>query len=179
LTEVELARIEAALGVVLPVVYRKLVVPFPVPAYVGNAETELWDDADRLVELNRELRDGVVFVHPWPVHMFSMGRDGSGCASAIDLRNPGCPVWWADRCHLDAVGSGQVAQSLEEWAGQYLADLRADLEADCIDPYGSPEARERSAEKNAGMGCRLVIVLLVVGVLMVLALWGLVKWLSL
>jgi hypothetical protein len=178
LTEGELARIEAALGIALPAAYRKLVVPFPVPAYVGNTETELWDDPDRLVELNGELRAGGASLRPWPAHMFAMGRDDSGCASAIDLQNPACPVWWADRCHLDGVGSSQVAQSLEEWAEQYLADLRSDLEANGIDPDGSPAAREQAAEESARAGGHLILVLLGVGALVVLVVWGLFKWLK-
>lgn len=176
MTESELARIEEALGLVLPAAYRTLVVPFPLPAYVGNAETELWDDPDQLIELNRELRAGTSFVRPWPAHMFAMGRDDSGCASAIDLQDPASPVWWVDRCHLDTAGSGQVSSSLAPWAEQYLFDLRSDLRADLIDPDGSPEARASTVDNNARAGCQFTIVLVGIGVVLVLAVLGLVAF---
>jgi hypothetical protein len=177
MTDGDLDRIEAAIGIVLPTAYRKLVVPFPVPAYVGNSDSELWDDADRLVELNRELRAGMTFLHPWPAHMFCMGRDQSGSCSAIDLQDPACPVWWADRGHLDAVGSGQTSPSLPEWAGPYVADLRSDLEGNGIDPDGPPAAREQAAQASARAGCQFILALIGVSVVLVFVVWVLLKWL--
>jgi hypothetical protein len=178
LTATDLTRIEAALGIRLPDAYRRLVVPFPVPAWRGNADTELWDAPDRLIELNRELRAGFAFVRSWPPHLFALGRDGSGSATAIDLRDPAAPVLWADRCHLDGAGSGPEWPSLAAWAERYVADLRADLEGDAIDPDGPPEARERAEEEAARAGCRVLLVLLGLGALVVAGAWGLALWLA-
>jgi hypothetical protein len=178
LTAEDLTRIESALGVSLPAVYRRLVVPFPIPAYAGNADTELWDDPEQLVQLNRELRAGFAFVRRWPPHLFALGRDAGGSATAIDLRDPAGPVWWADRCHLDVGGSGQVSPSLAAWAEEYLADLRADLEGTGVDPDGPPEARERAVEESGRAGCRCLLVLVGVGALVVALAWGVALWMS-
>jgi hypothetical protein len=175
LTDADDRRMEAALGIVLPEAYRRLVVPFPVPAYVGNAEMELWDDAERLISLNRELRGGLAFVKPWPPHMFAMGRDHGGCASAIDLQSPTNFIWWADRCHLDPVGSGPFP-SIEEWANRYVGELRSDLEGDCVDPDGSPESRIKAVEEG-GPGCWFLLALIGIGILIVVSvLLGAVWW---
>ncbi|WP_157369322.1 SMI1/KNR4 family protein [Zavarzinella formosa] len=178
MTDADLTRIEVTLGIALPVPYRTLVVPFTVPACAGNIDTELWDDADRLIELNRELRAGIAFVRPWPEHMFAMGRDGSGCAAAIDLRHPPFAVWWTDRCHLDSIGSGQTSASLQEWAGRYLADLRADLEVNGIDPNGPPETRELAEAQSARAGCQFIIIWIGLAVSLVLVAIGVLAWLG-
>jgi hypothetical protein len=177
-TEFELARIEAALGVVLPGAYRRLITPYPVAALRGNTDTELWDDAARLIELNQELRAGGAMVRPWPEHMFALGRDACGSVSAIDIRHPDWPVWWADRGHLDAVGSGEVAPSLEAWAALYVVQLRSDLQMNGVDPEGPPEARTNADDQAARAGCQLLLGLVGFAVLVVLAAWVLVKWLA-
>jgi hypothetical protein len=178
LTAGDLTRIEAALGVSLPDVYRRLVVPFPIPAYAGNADTELWDDPDRLVELNRELRAGVAFVRPWPPHWFALGRDGGGSSVALDLRDPAGPVWWADRGHLDSGAGGPESPSLEAWAQDCLAGLRDDLADAGVDPDGPPEARERASEEAARAGCRCFLVFLGVGAVVVAGAWAVALWLN-
>lgn len=176
MTESQLIQIEAALGITLPTAYRELVVPFPVPADVGNSGSELWDEPGRLVELNRDLRTGMDLFPPWPTHLFAVGMDGSGCATAIDLRTPACAVWWVDRCQLDAVGSGEVSPSLVEWSKQYLADLRSELESSGIDPDGPPGARESAEDESARAGCREIIILVGVLALVVLAVVSLIVW---
>jgi hypothetical protein len=177
-TESDLARIESALGIELPVAYRKLVAPFPIPAYAGNTDTELWDNASGLIELNRELRAGYASVQPWPAHMYAMGRDDGGSATAIDLQNASSPVWWADRCHLNGVGSCQVSKSFEEWSTQYLADLRSDLEGNAIDPDGPADARNRAAEESARAGCHLILFVAGAAALIVLVVWLALKWIA-
>ncbi len=177
MTENDLTQIEAALGITLPAAYRLLVVPFPVPSLAGNADTELWDDPDKLIELNRELRVGLYFSPPWPVHMFALGQDSGGSANAIDLRDPAGPVWWADRCILDvAVGSYQVSPSLEAWAVQCLADLRHDLVYNGIDPDGTPEAKKQVEQEGYKAANRLLlkfVVLLGVSAAVAIVLFGL------
>jgi hypothetical protein len=169
---------EKALGIRLPVVYRELVVPFPIPAYAGNTDTELWDDADSLIAFNRELRAGYGIARPWPEHMFAIGRDGSGCARAIDLRDPLGPVWWADRCHLDAIGSAPESPSLAAWAEQHLADLRVELEEKGISEEGPPVAREKADAESARAGCTLMLAVAGVSGLLVLAAWLAVRLLA-
>jgi len=154
------------------------VVPFPIPAYAGNTDTELWDDPDALIELNRELRSGYCSAAPWPEHMYAIGRDGSGCASAIDWRDPMGPVWWADRCHLDVVGTAPESPSLSTWAEQHLADLRVELEEKGVGADGSPEERDTADGVIARAGCILTLAIAGIGALLVIAAWLIVKVLA-
>ncbi len=177
LTADDLTRVETALGIQLPAVYRTLMVPFPIPAYAGNTDTELWDDADSSIELNRELRTGDRQTGLWPEHMFAIGRDGSGCASAIDLRDPMGPVWWADRCHLDAIGTAQESPSLAAWAEQHLAELRVDLEEKGVSEDAAPKERDKAAAEGARAEGLFLLAVLGVGALLVLAAWLTVRFL--
>jgi hypothetical protein len=178
MTADDLTRVETALAIRLPAVYRDLVVPFPIPAYAGNADTELWDDPDALIALNRELRAGDGAAAPWPEHLFAIGRDGSGCASAIDLRDPMAPVWWADRCHLDAVGTAQESPSLVTWAEQHLADLRVELEEKCVSEAAPPSERAKADAEGARAEGRFMLAIVGVGALLVFAAWLTVKFLA-
>jgi hypothetical protein len=168
---------EKALGIRLPAAYRDLVVPFPIPAFGGNTDTELWDDAEALIELNRELRAGRQTT-PWPEHMFAIGRDGGGSASAIDLRDQLGPVWWADRCHLDAVGSAIESPSLATWAEQHLAELRVELEEKGISEAATPSTRDKADAECARAGCVFTLALAGVGALLVFAAWLVVRLLA-
>src|SRR5688572_25331006 len=100
----DIARIERELAITLPNVYRKTISPFPIPALVGNASTELWDDPTRLIALNRELRAGNKWIKPWPPHLFAVGQMDGESYVAIDLRHPDAPTWWVDHGHLDNEG---------------------------------------------------------------------------
>jgi hypothetical protein len=156
MTEEDLDRIEQALDIALPDAYRAALLNFPIVAWRGNTETELWDDADAIIELNRELRAGAPGgVPPWPAHMFALGHSGDGSPSALDLSTPGAPRWWVDRSGLANVGSGQTHASFEEWLPEYLEDLRHDLLMEGLDPNSTPREREAAMEKNdqAGAGC--------------------------
>lgn len=168
--EADLARIEAALDVELPESYRSTMLRFPIPACAGNADTELWDDADTLIAYNRELRDGAPGgVEPWPPHMFALGHGGDGCPMAIDLRQPEAPVWWVDHCHLDGRGSGQAHDSFLEFVERYVEDLRSDFLGDGIDPDGTPEEREAFYAREAREGCFCWLWVLALAVVAVLA----------
>ena len=109
----------------LPAVYRDLLTSFPIPAYAGNSDSSFWDDADRLIHLNRELRSGTAGVQAWPAHMFAIGRDAGGSSQAIDLRSG--ELWWVDRGHLDVASSYKHQESLKAWADKYVRGLGEDL----------------------------------------------------
>ena len=161
----DVSRIEASLNIAFPTAYRRLLESYPLPAFAGNSDSAFWDDADRLIELNRELRGGAKFVKPWPVHFYALGRDDGGCSQAIDLRNG--DLWWMDRGHVDAPSSYRHEESLAEWAKTYFDDLAADLTGEGGDPSSTPEERSEVEGHNARASARfsaslLVIILLVV-----------------
>src|SRR5262245_22660114 len=104
MTAEDMRRIEDALGIRLPESYRTYLVPFPVPAARGNVDLGVWDEPERLIEYNLQLRAGRG-VKPWPPHFFAIGHAGDGCPTALDLRDGGDAVWWIDHGHLDNPGS--------------------------------------------------------------------------
>lgn len=119
MTTDDLQRIEEALGVALPPTYREAMLRFPEGDLAGNADTEVWDDAEALIERNRELRAGE---RAWPAHLFFIGDPLTACAYAIDLNDPAAPVWWVDHGDLDAPSSGVIAPAFEPWADALLAE---------------------------------------------------------
>lgn len=134
----DLRQIEAALGITLPVPYKRLMDPFPIPYLRRNAHTDLWDDAGQLIARNRELRTEWFRGHqPWPAHWFFIGDPLTACGNAIDVRDPAAPVVWMDHCDLQSV-EGALGNPFEEWLRQWTATVREDLEIDGIDPDGAP-----------------------------------------
>lgn len=154
MTDGDLARIERELNISLPESYRRVVTQFPIPAYVGNSEVGLFDDADALIRLNRELREGDRG-RGWPEHLFAVGSYESDLY-AMDLRTPAARTFWVDRV-LDEQDATATGLPFDEWCAQFVADLRIDLEADGHDADGPPAARQRLEARNARgeLGCLL------------------------
>ena len=74
MTDSDLARIELELGISLPLAYKTAVSPYPIPALSGNSESEFWDSASELIELNKTVRAGLHGLKPWPTWAFRSGR---------------------------------------------------------------------------------------------------------
>ena len=168
MTDEDIKRIESELAIALPAIYRRTVVPFPIAALAGNADSELWDDPTRLVILNRELRVGDRWRKPWPDHLFAVGEMDGESYVAIDLRGPDAPTWWIDHGHIDAKGSGQTHDRFENWAGGYLDGLRADISGDGYDPDGTPqqlESTRRQESRQTLRGCALFVVVLLISII--------------
>lgn len=178
MTEEDVVRMELALGVKLPKAYREVMVPFPIPAWSGNSETALWDDADRLTALNQELRNGSKFVDPWPAHMFALGRDDSGSANAVDLSDPMNRVWWADRCELNLTPGDSAPPPFREWASKCVAELDTSLVEQGVDRKSSRASRRQAEEESARAEGRCVIYLIGIGLAALLALWGITTWMN-
>ena len=160
MTEHDIESIETALAVRLPREYRAAVCPFPVRAFIGNADSQLWDNASKLIELNLELqRDG-----KWPKHFFAIGAMDDGTTSAIDLNSPELAVWWIDRDY-DALGTGPEANDFVEWATEFVRQLRSGEFMDGFDPENDPpgtRARIVPIRLRHWMVCAAVIVLIAV-----------------
>jgi hypothetical protein len=159
---VELRQIEEALGITLPEAYKRLLDPFPVPRLRGNTFTDLWDDAGRLIVVNRQLREWDRGHAPWPTHRFFIGEGASG-AYALDLREPAAPVYRVEPA------TGQVitaagGQPFEEWLPEYVARARAEVEKDGLDPDQEPP-RERHSPRGHGWLVFPLLGLLVLAVL--------------
>jgi hypothetical protein len=181
MTEADVQRIEHELNITLPASYRKVMVSFPIPAFAGNDTTELWDSADKLIELNRELRCGSSGgMEPWPDRYFSLGRDHGGDCHALDLADPEAGVRWADRGHLDAA---EPAPPFADWVATTLEDMRIYLEEHGVDPRtGTPADLERAeaelANEHAKAGCTLLLILIAAGAGAALAALALIAWLN-
>ena len=149
MTADDLRRIEAALQIQLPEAYRRRMLSYPVPAAAGNSDLGVWDDAERLIQFNLELRQGAPGgVKPWPSHFFALGHAGDGCPHALDLRD-GDAVWWVDHGHLDNPGSQREADSFAPWADEYFSTLRDEMAGEGVDPDGSPAQRAAAEAKGA------------------------------
>ena len=120
----EITRIEKALAVELPQEYRAFMTQLDSEELQGNADSDLWDDPDAIIERNLELRKGIGMggKTPWPDHLIFIGDPLSACANAIDISEPGAPVHWIDHCAVDARSSGKIAESFVDWAQGYMEE---------------------------------------------------------
>jgi len=131
------------LGIALPESYKRAVVPFRIPALIGNTEYEFWDDAKQIVELNKELRAGSRFRPPFPYHLFAVGDPHGDEIIALDTRHPEGPVWWLDHGIVDHQASYQSHSRFVEWVEEFYRDMRQDLEGDGYDPDQIPKSQKK------------------------------------
>ena len=135
----DIIMIEQELGIALPESYKQAVVPFRIRALGGNIDYQLWDDAKRLIELNRRLRAGSRTRPAWPPHLFAVGDPHGDEMIALDIRSAGGPVMWLDHGVVDSKASYQSHSKFTEWVEEFYRDTRADLEGDAKNPDGEPE----------------------------------------
>ncbi len=172
MTAEDLKRLERELGISLPAAYTKVMMAFPVPAYERNTETLIWDDADALIRLNRELRAGRSFVKPWPRRFFALGEDAGGCSDALDLDDPESGVFWFDRQHVSAGDGDRSPEKIVAWLVRQVRDLTSDLAGDGIDPMASPERRKESEGRDSRSSNRAMLLFIgVVTVALVVGIW--------
>lgn len=173
MTEADLDRIERELGIKLPASYRETMLNFPIRACAGNEDFALWDSADGLISLNRRYRDEF----SWPAHLYALGEaEGDECTHALDLRDPGGPVWWIDHWQPDAKSSGPIEPAFSTWIEKYVRDWRSDLEREGIDPDGNPEERRRIEEESARQSRTALLVFIGLAVLIGTAILVVVTW---
>jgi hypothetical protein len=158
----DIARIERELEIQLPEAYKKALASYPLAAYAGNSETMFWDDADRLIALNQELRRGRSPVAPWPVRFYALGQDHGGCSDALDLDDPEHGVFWFDRQHVDATTSSISPEKIEAWLLRQVKDYTSDLIDAGVDPDQSPEQREQIEKESVGKGCSSLMIVVVI-----------------
>ena len=163
MTESDFQFIESKLSLRLPEAYRKVMCPFPIRAYVGNSDTDLWDDAAGLVELNQRLRSEA----GWRSSLFAVGKT-DGSKTAIDLSTPKLEVWWIDRA-IEAPGSGATNQSFADWSSELLGQMRSGEYMDGFDPENDPPGT-RTQTKPPTVWTVLGCVGAIVGIAVIIAL---------
>jgi len=132
MTRADFQFIESKLSLRLPEAYRAAVCPFPVRAYAGNSDTDLWDDAAGLVELNLRLRSDA----GWRSTLFAVGEQDRS-KTAIDISSPKLQVWWIDGA-LEAPGSGPGDQGFVDWSKELFGQMRSGEYMDGFDPENDP-----------------------------------------
>ena len=165
MTESDFQFIEAKLSLRLPEAYRTALCPFPVRAYVGNSDTDLWDNAAGLVELNQRLRAEA----DWRSSLFVIGETDRS-KIAIDLSTPKLQIWWIDGS-IQAPGSGPTDQSFTEWSSELLGQMRSGEYMDGFDPENDPpgtRSRTKPTTVWTVLGCVGVIVVIAVVIAVVL-----------
>ena len=115
----DFSRIERTFAIRLPDVFRRRLSPLPIPQETGNSDTQVWDDAEKLIDLNRRLRTEV---KGWPSWLFVIGRsEGDPCGYAIDTRSQECPVWWLEQMRLGP-SSGPTQGPFDTWFSKWIKD---------------------------------------------------------
>ena len=164
MTDSDVQLIERELAITLPESYRRAVVPFRIPAMAANTDSQLWDDAQQLITLNRELRAGSRFRSAWPAHFFTVGDPHGDELIALDTRTPDGPVWWLDHGRVDSKSSYESHPRFADWVEEFYRDTRSDLEGDGYDADGAPEALDaaQSASAKQGFFGYLAVILVIV-----------------
>lgn len=174
----DITMIEKSLGIKLPESYKASVVPFRIKALAGNTEFELWDDAERLVELNRELRAGSRHRPAWPVHLFAVGDPHGDELIALDTRTSEGAVWWLDHGLVDSKDSHQSHDKFADWVEEFYRDMRSDMEGDGEDPDGKPIGEQQMNFRVALLDFLSLVCLAVAVLALMMGYFWVRKWLK-
>ncbi|MBA3355930.1 MAG: SMI1/KNR4 family protein [Pyrinomonadaceae bacterium] len=139
MTDSDIQLIERELAITLPGSYKRAVVPFRIPAMVGNTDSQLSDDAKRLITLNRELRAGSSFRPAWPPHLFAVGDPHGDELIALDTRTLDGPVWWLDHGLVGSDSNYQAHPRFADWVEQFYPILDQTLRATAMTPTAFPK----------------------------------------
>jgi SMI1 / KNR4 family (SUKH-1) len=167
MTRSDVQFIEHELGITLPESYLHAVMPFRIPAMAGNTDSQLWDDAQCIINLNQELRNGSRFRPAWPTHLFALGDPHGDELIALDVRTHDGPVWWFDHGVVDSDSSYQTHPRFADWADEFYRNIRSDLAGDGYDPEGTPEALNAAQSKSARhefFGCIAVVIVIALAI---------------
>jgi SMI1 / KNR4 family (SUKH-1) len=136
MTEVDVARIEAELGLVLPAHYREFVLAYPQSLHTAKfaydeepaSASFLFDDPQKVIDHNRRIREPGLLVTdnetgPWPDDYLIIGEDCGGNCWCFKLRGRDKAVWSFD--HEDGVFQRQ-SKSLakhEQYALKFVEEF--------------------------------------------------------
>lgn len=170
MTDSDIERIKRELKITLPKSYKKAVVPFLVPALMGNTDWKLWDNAERLIALNLALRRSEIITPLLPSHLFAIGDSHNGGVVLLDTADAYDPVFWCGLDDNEMHGIQPSQARFADWAEEFYRSTRSLLEAGGYDPDGSPEHLRVS--ETASVGERIVVCLgLVVVIVLAIVLY--------
>ena len=124
ITEVDIARIEAALGVNLPEAYARAFVAEAADPF-GDSFYSSAEEVIRDTDFNR--REGY-FGQPWPLAWVVIGTAGNGDDFFVDAGRPDCPVFAARHertIFADSIGVDEGAPSVEAFVTRKRAAFEA------------------------------------------------------
>lgn len=156
-TEADVAKIESELGITLPADYREILLHFPVRFEAGTTDGFLWDDAQALIERNRELRSARniwdVELKPLPEQYFFIGDDKAGWQYLIDTTSEPSMVYTMEYESIERIApipdKEKEPQTLSQWFHDYLKSYRDD---------GVDITSAKFPASEPTLGCLLVLV---------------------
>lgn len=179
MTDDDVLRMESALGLTLPQDYRHLVLHYPVRFSQGTCDQVLWDDADKLISRNLQLRVerkslGKSYL-PIPSHLFLIGEDGAGWQFFIDLRTHPSMVHIMEFERVDtlhpALADDGEPQDINAWLHVHLLDLKNS---------GIDISSEAPPDNSLGWGCILTALCfcLIVAIVIAFSIAGIETWMA-
>lgn len=127
MTPAEIENIERELKVSLPVSYRTFLLSCAESVASAFSDFELIDDAQRLLEMNQQLRSKPFYrLPPWPKHLVAIGENGCGDYYFIDSKDASGAVLFVDH---EKLNSERLASSVQEWIPRLVAERKNEEEA--------------------------------------------------
>ncbi|MBE7502771.1 MAG: SMI1/KNR4 family protein [Verrucomicrobiales bacterium] len=122
MTVTDLTKIEQAIGQHLPTSYRDFMTRYPEELASIAGDFEFLADADRIVQLNDDLRRMPFYQgKSWPDRLLAIGENGCGDYYFLDLRDASGAVLFVDHETMDYQ---TLASNVEEWAPKLMQELR-------------------------------------------------------
>ncbi len=122
MTFADLSKIEQAIGRRLPESYRDFMMRYPEELASIAGDFEFLADADRIVQLNEDLRRMPFYQGKnWPDRLLAIGENGCGDYYFLDMRDPSGAVLFVDH---ETMEHQTLAPNVEEWAPKLMHELR-------------------------------------------------------
>ena len=112
MTNDDVDRIEARLGVSLPSDYREFVIDYPTDLHADTYAHEIWNEPDPIIDATDRVRFGENPEVRWPHEMIIIGDSGCGDYYCLDLSQLPSPIvcWNHEISDFE-----HVASSIQNW----------------------------------------------------------------
>jgi hypothetical protein len=118
--------IEFELKSTLPAAYRDTLLNYPFPSWSGSDDCPLFDNAEGLIECNRQYHDGFAGMPAWPESLLFIGNDGAASTYAIDREDSQLRVLFLDHGHPHKVLESY--ESFDSWIDEIRNELGDSLD---------------------------------------------------